>query len=377
LKNIYKSIIIFIVLVVVASCEQTDQYRSIKFELKSGESITIYNSSETNVCFNVKTSFLYFGNQDIKDEILDLDKDVDSLSLAIKIWEFVIEKIDYLPNVFNETSLHDPLVQLNSLGYGQCDDLASMLYFLWKDFGFEARIWELGTHVVPEVKINNKWMMFDPSFQVFYYNSDGEIAGVEELAVNEKLITNPIKILQTLHSRSIDLLILDSLRYSSLVSELYTSGSNRINELFHQTYRIHNMEFCVPAKAKLKFPITQKDGLINEYDWHGKQLVQNVYAKLILKPKTRGKVRIPLIMVAAIGDADLYSNWMDKEYRVDSAAFTFMKFIDTAIIANTGAIPTEIYYKLSFNNKNSFIVEIESANLNHLVFKVLHSMNEE
>ncbi|MGE3600168.1 MAG: hypothetical protein AB7N70_31965 [Dehalococcoidia bacterium] len=57
--------------------------------------------------------------------------------------------------------------------------------------GYEARVWGLSGHVVPEILVDGRWQMFDPDLAVYYKDESGAVAGVEDIVSRPDLITQP------------------------------------------------------------------------------------------------------------------------------------------------------------------------------------------
>ena len=87
---------------------------------------------------------------------------------------------------------HSPALFFSSIGFGYCDDSASLFRHLMAAMGYESRVWGLGGHIVAEVRIDNRWEMWDTDLQVHYFNHSGLVAGVEELAAQPDLILQPV-----------------------------------------------------------------------------------------------------------------------------------------------------------------------------------------
>src|SRR5690606_26197140 len=85
--------------------------------------------------------------------------------------------------------------------------------------GREARVWGLGGHVIPEVRVNGKWVVYDPDLGVYYRKPDGSIAGVDDLAAGPTLITSPVDPLYP---------IVDPEPYGQYIGMVY--GSSEDNE---------------------------------------------------------------------------------------------------------------------------------------------------
>lgn len=136
---------------------------------------------------------------------------------SIAIWKFLVDwRYHYYPAEQGD-EVHDPVKFLNVYGYGFCDDCATNFMVLARKAGLQSRVWGLSGHVVAETFYDGRWHMFDPDHQVFYRNRQGQIAGVEELAEQPRLITQTPT---------------DPLGSSSeLIAKLYSStADNRVNE---------------------------------------------------------------------------------------------------------------------------------------------------
>ncbi|NRA48969.1 MAG: transglutaminase domain-containing protein, partial [Phaeodactylibacter sp.] len=93
-------------------------------------------------------------------------------------------------NTFNahfsdSRALHAPESTINSTGFGYCDDMASTLAILWRELGFDARIWHLDGHVVPEIFLNGSWQMYDPDLGIFFLGEDNTPLSVSEIAMGK------------------------------------------------------------------------------------------------------------------------------------------------------------------------------------------------
>ena len=96
---------------------------------------------------------------------------------AIALWTFVKDYTYHCLPVSSGHLPHDPIRLVNSFGSGLCDDRNTALASLFKLAGFNARVVELGGHMVAEVYYNNEWHMFDADLGV-YYREHGKVASV-------------------------------------------------------------------------------------------------------------------------------------------------------------------------------------------------------
>jgi hypothetical protein len=80
---------------------------------------------------------------------------------------------------------------VNSYGFGPCFVNAPVLTDLWEACGFETRSYTITGHSIPEVKYGGAWHMLDADARGWHRKDDGQIASVEELSNDAKLITDP------------------------------------------------------------------------------------------------------------------------------------------------------------------------------------------
>jgi len=232
----------------------------------------------------------------------------DASSRALALWRFVRENSYHaLPLASNQWA-HDPLLLLNSIGWGLCDDVASALAHLARTAGFEARVWALNRHVVPEIKINNKWQVLDPDLDVYYRNLNGEIASVEELQANPDLIVNPISPLYLPANTYYG--------YQPFIAEIYASTEdNMVWPWYDEASPAVSGTFTLPPAAKIKFPALWTDVI---KDSTNSRPIVYATAKLVLPVGYAGTIRLPLVARAIDGKGRV--RVLGRDYEVGSAA---------------------------------------------------------
>lgn len=204
---------------------------------------------------------------------------------AIALWRFVQQNTYHSQSLAGERWEHDPLVLLNSIGFGLCDDGASALAHLARTADFEARVWSLNGHVVPEVRVGDRWAVFDTDLAVYYRNENGEIAGVEELQRRPDLISNPTS---PIHEPASDFY-----GYQHFIADLYASSEdNLVWEWYDEGAPPVSGTFSLPPGAQLKFPGAWSEVVVDQTDER-----PPVYAalKFILPVGFSGTVRLPLV----------------------------------------------------------------------------------
>lgn len=165
-----------------------------------------------------------------------------------KLWRFVRDSVYHELSLTSRRWLYDPWVTLNSLGWGLCGHVAGTFVEIARAAGYEARVWGLEGHVVPEIRVNGEWQMFDPDISVYYRAEDGTIAGVEELAANPNLITAPVDpVLDTSTWQ---------LSYSQLIADIYSSTADNFDggSLFIAPQDTPSSRVVLPAGARLTYP---------------------------------------------------------------------------------------------------------------------------
>ncbi len=108
---------------------------------------------------------------------------------AVAIWRFLVDNRIHDESAHFGIELHDPVRWLNNYGYGLCDDAATSYMRLAKKAGLKARVWELTSHIVPEVYYDDAWHLLDPDGEVYYLDDDNQtIASIERLEQRADLI---------------------------------------------------------------------------------------------------------------------------------------------------------------------------------------------
>lgn len=248
----------------------------------------------------------YHSTQEIVEQIRTGLFEFSEESDIRKAWKFVHNNLNYNIPLTDAAWQHQPTVIFNSLGFGQCDDLASALAYIWKQMGYEVRIWNLSGHVVPEVFADGKWQMYDPSYEVFYFNEKGEVAGCEELYANPDLVTGKYGKLGIGNFKNLAELNFKVLRYSDEIKSLYKTGGKLVTE-WHLPERSENMSFLIPAGGTVSFPVNSPNPvIINNWKGMKQQLVH--YMRITIPKGWSGDFYCPLIISSISGAGALIIN---------------------------------------------------------------------
>lgn len=228
---------------------------SINVPAPSKSAIRIENVSGATQTLRLSLNGKQFfqSNQDLLDEIRQLPDEIAAEPLERKIWRYIRDNRIHRPSLTEENWYHSPTLFMNSLGFGICDDSAALLYQIATSAGIQARVWALTSHVVAEVFTNGKWKMYDPELGAYYENDDGQVAGVEELAMNADLITSPrnqFTYQPDLHDSS-----MNDLQFAEFVASLYTTADdNSVIRTIETTIPPEIVEFTLPPRVTLDFP---------------------------------------------------------------------------------------------------------------------------
>ncbi|MHC4917178.1 MAG: hypothetical protein ACYTGB_16990, partial [Planctomycetota bacterium] len=113
---------------------------------------------------------------------------------AVACWKFMLgHYYHWTPakEIDVSTDVRDFAKAINTYGYGPCFQNSPVLTALWEACGFETRCWTVTGHAIAEVKYGGKWHMLDADARGYHKKADGELAGVRELAGDQKLLVDP------------------------------------------------------------------------------------------------------------------------------------------------------------------------------------------
>jgi hypothetical protein len=275
----------------------------------TGTSTTVDSSSVTPrlVLTNVTSQTIHF--------LLNVND-----SLEPGGWDDVIERAEALPDAFageplayklarevakrtgrgytltESTWIHEPLTLINSIGFGYCDDVASAFAQLAQHAGYQARVWTLGGHVVPEVMLDGQWAMLDPDLGVYYVDSTGRTAGVEDLESDSSLITNPTALRYLVHKADTD-------PASEELASIYASADdNSVWNYYTDPLEPTDFSFDLPASASIELHSIDTP---NRRDYMGVVIPTTSLMTLHLPAGFQGALPAALVLAGVSGDAVL------------------------------------------------------------------------
>lgn len=322
--------------------------------------ILLENLGKDSATFKMKFNGISFwSDEDIIKYITSMKPEYVGEPFYRKTWRFVSDFRFYFEPFTDQVWQHYPPLFFSSLGFGYCDDSSALFANILKQAGWYTRIWGLEGHVVPEVWVNGRWEMYDPDSKLYYFNKEGNIAGVEELVCNPTLITDPINPILDPDT--------DTLAYSQIVAELYsTKNDNQL--VYYPEHPQPQLQFALPAKGKLYFPAVFSPNLISVY---GNLVPSYSNMKLAVPSGWTGEIDIPLVIQSITGNGivsiqgqsfDIQSNDL-KNFLDDRTRFIHQ----VNIVSNIGDV--EIIYLLNpkiFTLKFINTLVVEGTNIDKL-----------
>jgi hypothetical protein len=212
--------------------------------------LVLTNSSDRDVDFAFEhNGFPAFqSRQDIVDFVKAMPVSYADEPFERKLWRFLVDNTFHWAPLSASSFLGDPWVEINSLGWGFCGEVSAAYVLLAREAGYTARVWGLTGHVVSEISIGARWEVYDADLVAYYYDRDNQLAGVEELAADPTLITNPVN---PLHPTW-----LGYGPYSQAVADIYSSTADNwvADGAYLSTLPPPPARVWIPAHATLTYP---------------------------------------------------------------------------------------------------------------------------
>ncbi len=216
----------------------------------SGHVVALANHSARDVSFALtyNSHKAFTSIDEIVDYVRAMPERYAAESFGHKLWRFARDNTYHDLPINAQQWWYAYWPTLNSLGFGLCSHVAAVFVEVARAAGYDARVWGLYGHVVPEIFDNGRWQMFDPDLDVYYYTRTGNVAGVEELAADPNLITAPIT---PIYGSA------ENFAYSETVADIYdaSAGNNYIGDaVFLAADPAGSSRVLLPAGARLLLP---------------------------------------------------------------------------------------------------------------------------
>jgi len=215
----------------------------------AAEAIVLTNNGTAATDFDLThNGHLAFSSMEqVLDAVRQLPDEVAAEPFERKLWRFVRDNTYHFPPVSGERWMDGAWPTLNSFGFGFCSNVASVYVQIARAAGYEARVWALEGHIVPEIRLNGAWQMYDPDLGVYYHKADGTLAGVEDLVADPSLITSPIDPIFAPGA--------NAYAYGQVVAGIYGStADNLIAPGYPAPEPFQGSRITLPAGARLVYP---------------------------------------------------------------------------------------------------------------------------
>jgi hypothetical protein len=323
--------------------------------------VILTNNSDSSllVSWNVNEK-LWKNFDDLKVYIEQLK--VDSITNLDKIlnqaFMFVYYQTKHFPPLPNDEISNNPLLNINSIGSGVCNNRSLILVSIFQNMGYESRMVHLGGHSVAEVKSNNKWIMLDVTNGTMFYNSEQLPMSVNEIAENS---TNS-RIYYIENSR--DLRELNSFLNAKWYIRLFETIENNSLEYLNTPDKDGDYNtFSLPAKSFIRFDIQDKAAIENEI---------YSFCRIDIAKGISDSINIPFVIHHIEGDGDLKIDDINSldfdsvylyppgKYYVKSEGLTIVTLINNKILENAGEnniiVQCDKNYKLELNHKSRNVI---------------------
>lgn len=261
-------------------------------------------------------------------------------------WRYVARSTFWSNPITSENWQHDPVLFLNSIGGGFCDDQASVLAAIWKNWFDSVRVVGLNGHVVSEVFSNNKWKMYDADLMVAYLNAENQVCSVVELEDSSQFISSP-RLEKVIGTNPV---LKTKNPASNYAAKLYASSEDNDDVTsWHLGTKEASSRFIIPAYATLKIEINKSTRQTN--------------LSVILNENSKGKIEIPFVPYSAEGAFEYQLGTKNISFEDDFHLFPTNRWIQAIQIHSVKA-PSVIRYLVNpklkfFQTENS--VKIKSS----------------
>jgi hypothetical protein len=226
------------------------KWRNIPADMANGEAIAFTNTTNAPIRMQfVHNGFPLFQSDDeIVAYVRAQQSQFPGEPFERKLWRFVRDSTYHNVPLTGKQWQHDTWAVLVAQGWGLCSHMSAAYVQLARAAGYEARVWGLTGHVVAEIKIADRWEIYDPDLAQYYFTPDLEIAGVEDIETNPNLLLEPINPVLPLGIYSEE--------YMSMVAGIYAStDDNFIGDgiFLSEAPRVYE-PLVLPPGARFEYP---------------------------------------------------------------------------------------------------------------------------
>lgn len=291
------------------------------------------SSSELNIAISIGGNSIFTSTYGVLSEIQAQEQLIwngyGNYGPLLAVWNWMIHSGYHFDPYTENHWQSNPWLYYNSLGFGYCDDVANSFSYLAQSLGYQSRFVGLNGHVVPEVYVNNHWVVFDPDLKALYTNTMGDLVGVDYIASHpaDNYIANV--------TRSDYYSLLNpaklSWAYDPFVLSLYSSTLDNFVEP-HQVFEDLNPlsnQFSIPVNSTLNFlPHAPIKSMFDT-------VVPNIgCAKLLVLQASNVCIDLPFAAYSILGQGSVSID--GQQYQIGSAELI-------ALLANSNFYASKIY----------------------------------
>jgi hypothetical protein len=235
-----------------------------------------------------------FGRAGMIREMLRLPRLSPDEPLHQRAWRFLFRWRKSAVPITGGLFQHQVDLYLRSIGAGRCDDDASALHELWTALGYESRIVGLGAHVVPEVRVDGRWTLYDPHYGLRWLRRDGEVAGADDLFRDPTLISDPVQPYAA-----------DKLQFIPEIVDAYVQSTGPVPLRFYEAAPTQPMDsrFTVPTGGHMDVVVGSSYSFPGLFWSTPGATVTTGQVRIWFPPGYAGApVDLPLILADATGD---------------------------------------------------------------------------
>jgi len=288
-------------------------------------SVRVTNDGPSEVGFNIAVNgkAFYTNEDEIIAEINSMASEYANEPFYRKLWRYLVKNRYHFDPYTGDYWGHSPVLYLNSIGFGFCDDVAAVYYFLATRVGYQTRVWNIigpnfeSGHVIPEVFIKDRWEMYDPDMEVYYWNEKGQVAGLEELGDHPDLITNPINPFPVEHFSPL-VVTTDvppmPFAYTQFVADIYSNKVRIVTPIQTVDLPKYDHPLSLPPKGYLEFPVPLTEGRKLK-SVMATEVPDYTLMKMVVPKGWSGSIKLPFAFLCVKGSGRISLN--NIEYDLD------------------------------------------------------------
>ncbi len=140
---------------------EVTKQRSMTANMAEGDAVFLTNAADVPVTFTLEhNGFPQFqSTTEMVEYVRNMPPVVANEPFERKLWRFVRDNVYHNLPVSPDKQLNNPWNIISSSGWGICSNVAAVYVELARKAGYEARVWGLTGHVVPEILIDGEWQV--------------------------------------------------------------------------------------------------------------------------------------------------------------------------------------------------------------------------